>query len=161
MWWGKGSSTSHTALVYFYCHLLLTIVILLGNETLSITDSGLIYTWSASAALLESRSSSIPVKAVLSSLCSPANILLLQHPELEQIVRGPVPNFPLSGSNIYKNKKKIICTTRVHICRRVNVNDYWKWLLFHVRFCTFHCPSGCLFRGKRKVMIQCWSSPVL
>lgn len=51
VWWGKGSSTSHTALVYFYCHFLLTIVILLGNETLSIRDSGLIYTWSAAAAL--------------------------------------------------------------------------------------------------------------
>lgn len=70
-------------------------------------------------------------------------------------------SFPTIWFKYIQKQKKIICTTRVHICRCVNVNDYWKWLLFHVRFCTFHCPSGCLFRGKRKVMIQCWSSLVL
>lgn len=70
---------------------------------LSITESGLIYTHSASAGKQ-------PHTCESDSLFP---VWLLQHPELEQMVSGPVPNFSLSGPNVYKKKKGIFCTTCV------------------------------------------------
>lgn len=69
------------------------------------------------------------------------------------MVSGPVPNFPLSGSNIYKKKKKKnlynTCWGQCNICRHVNVNDYWKLLLFPCPV-TFHCPQWLFVWGKEK-----------